>query len=220
LTDDWLEKNYGRITEFRDNALHFKIGALKDMSNDLKGEIFKEGLERNFSVQITFNDFRKFSSLLNKQAGRKENLSGNLSALREREEILILKNSSRTKFIPVEIKVGDEIKLNGRKFIIRECYNSFEFNKKSDNEYISGDNLSGIFTLRTWRPGDRFNPLGLKGSKKVSDFLNERKIPSYLKKNQLVLSNKNRIVWVLGLRIDDRFKIERKTKKVLQLCLK
>jgi len=59
----------------------------------------------------------------------------------------------------------------------------------------------------------------MKGSKKVSDFLNEKKISSFKKKEQMILLNNNRIVWVIGLRLDNRFRINSSTKKILELCL-
>ena len=85
-------------------------------------------------------------------------------------------------------------------------------------EYISADGIKGNFLLRRWKNGEKFFPLGLAGSKKISDFLNEQKIPSS-KKRELVLTNENKIVWVVGLRIDDRYKITKQTKKVFELCL-
>lgn len=60
----------------------------------------------------------------------------------------------------------------------------------------------------------------MKGSKKISDYLNDIKISSFEKKNQLVLLNEKKIVWVIGKRLDERFKINSNTKKVLKLCLK
>ncbi|PIW70895.1 MAG: tRNA(Ile)-lysidine synthetase, partial [Ignavibacteriales bacterium CG12_big_fil_rev_8_21_14_0_65_30_8] len=67
--------------------------------------------------------------------------------------------------------------------------------------------MKGNFKIRNWTAGDKFYPIGLKGSKKISDYLTEQKIPNYRRKDQLVLTNNNKIVWVLGLRLDDRFKI-------------
>ncbi|MGE5797932.1 MAG: tRNA lysidine(34) synthetase TilS, partial [Ignavibacteria bacterium] len=220
LIERLASENYSGIVHFKDEILHFNIKRVEALDIELRGEIFKSAVERNFSQQIAFNDFKKFSVLLNKQAGSLENFSGHLSAVKERDEILILKSSGQGKFNPIKIKEGEKINADDRVLSIMRYKNSVELNKDKLTEFISGDNLSGVFILRTWQPGDRFYPLGLKGSKKVSDFLNEQKIPSFLKRNQLVLTNKNRIVWVLGLRLDDRFKILKKTKKVLQLCLK
>ncbi len=220
LIEKLLKKDYAKIVHFIENILHFDISGIKALDNELTGDIFKSAVERNFSSQITFNDFKKFLALLNKQTGSTEDLSQGLMAVKERDEVLIVNNSGQKKFNTVKIREGEKIKFDGRTLYIKKCKNSAELNKNKNTEYISGDNLEEVFILRTWLPGDRFFPLGFEGSKKISDFLNDQKIPAYLKKNQLVLTNKNRIVWILGLRLDDRFKIINKTKKVLQLCLK
>ena len=57
----------------------------------------------------------------------------------------------------------------------------------------------------------------MKNFKKVSDFLTDLKISSSERKDQLVLTNRNQIVWIVGLRIDDRFKLNSKTKKIYKL---
>lgn len=220
LIEKLQRKAYEKIVNFNNNILHFDIGGIKSLDNELTGDIFKSAVERNFSSQITFNDFKKFLTLIDKQTGSRENLSQELTAVKERDEILVLNNSGKKKFNAVEIREGERIKFDGRTLAIKKSRNPVELNKDKNIEYISGDHLDEVFILRTWEPGDRFFPIGLKGSKKISDFLNDQKIPAYLKKNQLVLTNKEKIVWVLGLRLDDRVKITSATKKVLQLCLK
>ena len=60
----------------------------------------------------------------------------------------------------------------------------------------------------------------MHGTKKISDYLNDVKINSFEKKKQLILENDGNIVWVIGKRLDDRFKITSDTKKVLKICLK
>ena len=74
--------------------------------------------------------------------------------------------------------------------------------------------------VRNWKEGDKFFPFGMQGTKKISDYLNDIKINSFEKKEQMILENNGKIVWVIGKRLDDRFKITSKTKKVLKLCLK
>ena len=59
----------------------------------------------------------------------------------------------------------------------------------------------------------------MKGTKKISDFLSDEKASSINKKDNLVLTIGNKIVWVIGLRIDDRFKIMSETKKILKLSV-
>lgn len=69
--------------------------------------------------------------------------------------------------------------------------------------------------LRRWKDGDRFQPLGVKGFKKLSDFFIEQKIPLSRKHDIAILENGNGdIVWIAGFRIDERYKITANTKKV------
>ena len=69
--------------------------------------------------------------------------------------------------------------------------------------------------MRSWKKGDDFQPLGLKRKKKLSDFFVDQKILLNHKKDIGILENKNGdIIWVSGLRIDERYKITTNTKKV------
>ncbi len=80
--------------------------------------------------------------------------------------------------------------------------------------FLDFDQLLFPLTLRLWKPGDFFVPLGMSGKKKLSDFMIDEKIPVNLKRKVLVLLSGNDIVWIAGMRIDDRFKIKPGTKKV------
>ncbi|MEJ7693937.1 tRNA lysidine(34) synthetase TilS [Daejeonella sp.] len=69
--------------------------------------------------------------------------------------------------------------------------------------------------LRRWKDGDSFQPLGLRGKKKLSDFFIEQKIPLSRKNDIGILENGNGdIIWIAGFRIDERYKITTNTKKV------
>ncbi|WP_053406295.1 tRNA lysidine(34) synthetase TilS [Persicobacter sp. CCB-QB2] len=82
------------------------------------------------------------------------------------------------------------------------------------------DLLQFPLKLRPWKLGDKFRPLGMKGKKKVSDFLIDQKIPILLKAQTMVLESQGEIVWLVGYRPDDRFKIGPKTKNIWRIELK
>ena len=79
---------------------------------------------------------------------------------------------------------------------------------------IDLDKLKFPLEIRKWQKGDVFYPLGMKGKKKLSDFFIAKKLSISQKENTWLLTSAGKIVWIIGLRIDDRFKITDKTKKI------
>lgn len=74
--------------------------------------------------------------------------------------------------------------------------------------------------VRRWQPGDAFYPLGMQQRKKLSDFLIDNKIPRPLKAQVWVITSGGDIVWVMGYRIDNRFKVTDSTQQVYAIHLK
>jgi tRNA(Ile)-lysidine synthase len=85
--------------------------------------------------------------------------------------------------------------------------------------HLDADMIRHPLVTRRWKEGDAFQPLGMKGKKKVSDFLIDEKISLLEKQSVTVLVSGDDIVWLVGLRIDDRFKITSATRRVL-VCTK
>jgi len=83
--------------------------------------------------------------------------------------------------------------------------------------FFDMDQLTSPLGLRPILPGDRFRPLGMTGTQKVKDFLINNKIPREKRRRILVLLNQNRIIWILGHRIDDGVKITQQTRNVLKI---
>lgn len=181
----------------------------------------KEIIDENFSVKLESNDLKKVFLLAKKQSGKSEELTENLISLRERNEITVQKNLALENHYEKKLNVGSELKIDDKILSISEVRRSdVKITKSKNIEFISAVGLSDTFVVRTWKKGDKFFPIGMHGTKKISDYLNDVKINFFEKKEQLVLENKGSIVWVIGKRLDDRFKITPNTKKVLKLCLK
>ena len=80
------------------------------------------------------------------------------------------------------------------------------------------DTLHLPLKTRFWQQGDRFHPLGMRGTKLVSDFFNDLSFTTFQKKTtQILVDSDDRIVWIVGYRIDDRFKITDKTKTIYEI---
>ena len=117
----------------------------------------------------------------------------------------------------IQIKIGEE----GIISPIHLCFSCYEkvpdfvIDKSSDIALLDADKIHFPLTLRHWHHGDRFYPLGMKGSKLLSDFFVDQKFTEAQKKNVfLLVSADNQILWVIGYRIDNRFRITNTTKKV------
>lgn len=90
-----------------------------------------------------------------------------------------------------------------------------EFAVPANQALIDADKLQWPLTLRRWREGDWFIPFGMTGKKKLSDYLIDRKLSLPAKQRQFVLLSGEEIVWVVGERIDDRFRLDDKSENVL-----
>jgi tRNA(Ile)-lysidine synthase len=100
-----------------------------------------------------------------------------------------------------------------------EKTNSYQINRNLSVACLDKSCLVFPLVVRLWQEGDRFQPLGMRGMKKVSDFLTDKKIPLNLKSQVWVLCSGKEIVWVIGHRIDERYKVQETTKEVYQLSL-
>jgi len=81
--------------------------------------------------------------------------------------------------------------------------------------YVDASLIQYPMRLRKWKQGDYFYPLGMKGRKKISDFLIDLKISLPEKENVYVLEMNSTIIWIVGFRIDDRYKVTHETDEVL-----
>lgn len=184
------------------------------------GEVLKKVFKEYLKIEFNQVNYKMLIDLKDNQVGKRNHLRDKWHAVRERDSIEI--------YIPDETKT-EEIRFNLNESVEFENtllkIENTETGEYSENgnknvEFISADNLDDIFILRKWNSGDVFTPLGMKGQKKVSDFLTDLKISNKLRRDVYVLLNRNKIVWVVGLRIDENFKVSNTTKRTLKLCLK
>ena len=93
-------------------------------------------------------------------------------------------------------------------------------NKLSEEAWLDADLVQFPLVLRPWKKGDYFYPLGMKKKKKISKFLIDLKCSLSEKEQQYVVESNNKILWVVGKRIDERFKVTATTSQMIKLALK
>lgn len=87
----------------------------------------------------------------------------------------------------------------------------------ADVAFVDADELTFPLTVRMWRTGDRIQPLGMTGTKRVSDLLTDEKIPPHDRKHVLVVTSADTIIWVVGLRLSEVVKVHPDTQRVARL---
>jgi len=93
----------------------------------------------------------------------------------------------------------------------------FEIIKQKNVACIDLEQIEFPLLIRKWKQGDYFQPLGMSGLKKLSDFFIDQKIPIHEKENSWILCSGKKIVWIMGYRLDDRFKVSPGTKEILKI---
>ena len=143
-----------------------------------------------------------------------------IRVVRSRKKLVFVRASSPLVETPLE--VGRSVGFwDGRLQLRSELVTRGEIDPvlshRPEVVYVDYDVLSFPLSLRFWRPGDWFIPLGMRGRKKLQDFFVDEKIPNYRRHAIPLLVGGGAVVWVVGYRIDDRFKVTEKTERVLKL---
>lgn len=143
-------------------------------------------------------------------------ITGESRLIKNRNEILIIprRKDSEQYF---EIESPDDFRT------IPGCYSaevftidsSYKIPSSSGTACIDADKILYPVIIREWIHGDYFYPLGMRKRKKLSDYFIDRKYSVPEKEKQLIMETGGRIAWIIGERIDNRFRVTGKTKKVL-----
>ena len=204
--DDFIKN----VSFTRDEKIYFEINKIKKVTN-IDAYLYELLKRYNFTQ---WDDIR---GLLDSQSG-KQIISNTHKLLKDREHLILVKNSeveNKTALInksskEVAVSLG-KIKLSIAKKISKE---------DSDVIYLDSAKLNFPLKVRNLLSGDYFYPFGMNGKKKVSKYLKDKKISIYDKDKVLILeTSKNKIIWVVGMRLDDRFSVTDNTKEITKIEL-
>ena len=213
LVDTYLSQLSGQLFTFSGDSAGVEISSLMAL-NPLEPHIF--GLFRPFGLFPKQTD--EVISLLQSGTGRSV-YTATHRLLNDRGRIII---SPRISEAPEEYTFNsiDEIRISG-------LFSALRITEPSDDALpathltasLDLDLVAFPVTVRPWKPGDRFMPLGMKQMKKISDFLIDLKVPVTEKEQVLLLLSGSDVMWVMGYRIDDRFRVSEETGKIIVLTL-
>ena len=154
--------------------------------------------------QFNSSQIKDIYQCLKQEQSGKRFISNEWELLRDRGN-LILRHSQEEANVP-EIST-ETIEIN----------NDFVVVKDKHIACLDADKVTLPLEIRKWKKGDKFVPFGMKGKKNVSDYLTDKKFSLFQKENQYVACSEDKIVWLIGERTDDRFKITDKTQRALIL---
>jgi tRNA(Ile)-lysidine synthase len=131
--------------------------------------------------------------------------------LKNRNWLLIEPIVEQEQIIRIVEQFDKELTLDNNVLRFQQVATGYDFKNDSQQALLNLSKLKFPLIVRKWKAGDYFYPLGMKKKKKVSRFMTDIKLSLTEKEQQWVLESDKKIVWVVGRRIDERFKIEEST---------
>ena len=149
----------------------------------------------------------------------KQFYSATHQVLKDRDRLYIAPLQEPSAWQPIEIPVatGELTQPLRLSFQLMERTSDFQLERASDTAYFDAEKLPGRLTLRLPQKGDWFVPFGMRGRKKLSDFFADQKMNRWEKLRQPLLCAGESIVWVVGRRTDDRFRVGEETKMIFSV---
>jgi tRNA(Ile)-lysidine synthase len=156
-------------------------------------------------------------SLVSAQTGARVDVSSRLTVYRDRKHLVFLSDARKLK-LEEEVKPNRSYEFGAVRFSSTIVHpKDVRWTHDRYSEYVDADKLNKRLILRSWKAGDRFVPFGMEKPKKLSDFFVDEKIPRYEKASIPVLESHGNIVWICGVRLDNRYRMTPSTKRVLKL---
>jgi tRNA(Ile)-lysidine synthase len=145
-------------------------------------------------------------------------LSPSYRLVKDREELILtplVEEEDRRYYLDLsENQIFDPLDLE---WVVVNYTERFKIPADQNIACLDLDMLDFPLLLRHWRKGDYFQPFGMKGMKKISDFLIDQKVSIPDKEKLWLLASGQKIVWVVGHRIDERFRLTEKSRQVLMI---
>ena len=208
IFDEYIESVKSRIFVKEENSVSVSVNDLAALkpSNAWLFEIFREYNIGPFQLE-------ELKKLFYAESGKFLNTISH-TIYKDRERLIISPSADPDKTV-ITLNSFDDLLTFRELDSSVSMANEFKIIKDSAVGCLDLGKLEFPLVLRPWKEGDSFIPLGLKGRKKLSDLFTDLKIPMNIKPGIKVLCSGDEICWVVGYRVDDRFKVTADTEQVL-----
>jgi tRNA(Ile)-lysidine synthase len=216
LYNQAIELHKNKLLEYKGNEIHIPVLKLKNAGTlvTIVYEIIK-------GYNFTANQAAEVIGLLDSESGKYVQ-SASHRIIRNRKWLIISPNQT-TEAANILLEENDKtISFENGALQIEKLQLTTNHQPLTTNftAQLDASEIKFPLLLRKWKQGDYFYPLGMQRKKKLSRFFIDQKLSLTQKENIWVIETNKKIIWVVGMRIDDRFKITGKTKTVLQIAFK
>lgn len=209
-----IQQHKKKLVEQKGNEYHIPVLKLQK-TQPVKTILYEIIKDFNF----TPNQVTEVLELMNSESGRYI-ASSTHRIIKNRAWLIISPNKTEESEHIIIEKNDTEIIYPGGKLELRELPTTHHSLLTTPSPaQLDADQIQFPLVLRKWRPGDYFYPLGMKKKKKLSRFFIDQKLSLTDKENVWVVEMNKKIIWIVGRRIDERFKVDSATKKILLITL-
>jgi len=232
--NDYLEKGaeeaYQAITREKKDTLSFKFSAYQTLHQAIQWRVIKKMVTRIYDRGMLMEDGRWaevnkiYKKLLQPSPSFHFELPHEVF-VEKRYDMVYLGRGGRSPIPPFDMELLSPgrtfIEEIGKEVVIEEMNrNNFRNLKEPSNiAFIDCESLQFPLKMRNFRPGDRFHPLGVKGTQKLKDFFIDHKVPKFERPRVPLLVSGEMIAWIAGYRIDERVKVTERTKKIIKITV-
>ncbi|MCD6379392.1 tRNA lysidine(34) synthetase TilS [bacterium] len=157
------------------------------------------------------------------QSGKSINFPHGITISLEQTSLRLTKKSANKSYSPPEITLPSTGKYNLPSWNMSVKIEQLPFNEDlsflSSEDEIYMASVDFPIKIRGRKPGDRINPFGMKGRKKLSDIMIDKKVPLYKRDQIPIIEDKKGIIWVPGVATDEKTRILKKTKQITRIKL-
>lgn len=205
LIEDYMALVYNLVVSEASDSYKINVQKIKELPHT-------EALLYELLNGFGFTEWEDVSNLMDAQTG-KQIFSKTHQLLKNRDELVLTEisdvNTSEEFLVSKDgITSPINLKIEPSKYIGETEKNLI---------YVDSEKLNFPLKLRKWSSGDTFQPFGMKGKKKLSKFFKDEKIPLNEKDKIWLLLSDEKIVWIIGHRMDDSFKVNENTEKILKI---
>lgn len=232
--DDYLnnlaKKYYSDIVQKEENnKIVIDFSKFNELDEVIKRRIIFNAIYKIKKVKadIYFKHYQEIKKLFTKNAANKKiDLPGKIKIKRGYDSLIIIRGNfeENVEYFSKNFKLGSIVelpfnyKLKSKK--IKKYPGWRNDAVKVENCLLDYDKIKFPLKARNRRPGDRFSPLGLNGTKKIKDYFIDKKIKkSKRDKIPLVVDDNNLIIWIVGYHMNEKIKISEETNEILKLTL-